>query len=114
MKNYNIEKLFLNFIKKDKQSLQKVKEFAIDNCLYELGANIRDMEKALYPIDDKDKIDIERALHLSRAVKMSDVNCSSKVAFIVEKVLYELNKKDSDFNLKIASDISTESNRIFG
>lgn len=111
----NLEKLFIDFIKKDKKSLQLAKEFAVDNKQYELVANLRDFEKEKYPIKDKHKKIIDRMIKLETAMRMCEIQSPHlKLIHTIDLCIKAYDQFKGNFDLKMAAKIVTESEEIFG
>ena len=110
----NLEKLFIDFIKKDKKSLQLAKEFAVDNKQHELAANLCDFEKEKYPVKNSHKKIIDRVVKLEVAMRMCEIQSPNlKIIHTIDLCIKAYDQFKGNFDLKMASKIVTESEKIF-
>lgn len=109
----NIEHL-LERASKDVKSLNELKNLAVKLQLYELGAKCREIEKELFP-ETKEEIEAKnRYKEIELVLRMVEVGFTSKkVYYKIDKTLELFRKKKGKFDLKDASKIISDADRIF-
>ncbi len=109
----NIEDL-LERASKDVKSLNELKNLAVKFQLYELGAKCREIEKELFPETEEEIEAKKRCKEIDLVLRMVEVGFTSqKVYYKIDKTLELLRKKKGKFDLKDASKIITDADRIF-
>lgn len=99
---------------KDLKSLNQLKSLAVKLGQYELGAECRRLEKELYPITEEETKAIERYNEIELVLRMVEVGFNGKkVYYKIDKALELFRKKKGKFDLKDASKIIADANRIF-
>ena len=109
----NIEDL-LERASKDVKSLNELKNLAVKLQLYELGAKCREIEKELFP-ETEEQIEAKaRYKEIELVLRMVEVGFTSqKVYYKIDKTLELFRKKKGKFDLKDASKIICDADRIF-
>lgn len=107
-------KSLLESASKDVKKLNELKKLAVDLCQFELAAECRRIEKELYPITDEEKIATERIKEIDLVLRMVEVGFNGKkVYYKIDKALELFRKKKGKFDLKDASKIISDANRLF-
>jgi len=107
-------KSLLESASKDVKTLNELKNLAVKLGQYELGAECRRLEKELYPETDEEIQAKERYKEIELVLRMVEVGFTSKkVYYKIDKALELFRKKKGKFDLKDASKIISDANRIF-
>lgn len=107
-----MEKLLLELLDKcktDKKSLKVLKNLSVDLQLYDLGAELRRIEKELFPESKEEK----QAKEIQIAMQMVEVNASVEIAFVLGKLFDKIHEKGKEFSLKDAAEILAEKQKLF-
>jgi len=107
-------KSLLESASKDIKSLNELKNIAVRLGQYELGAKCREIELKLFPITDEEKQAEERYKQIELVLRMVEVGFDNeKVYYKIDKALELFKKKKGKFDLKDASKIICDADRIF-
>jgi hypothetical protein len=107
-------KSLLEKASKDVETLNELKHFAVKLQLYELGAECRRLEKELFPVTEEETQAEERYKEIELVLRMVELGFSNKkVYYKIDKALELFRKKKGKFDLKDASKIISDANRIF-
>jgi len=107
-------KSLLESASKDIKLLNELKNIAVRLGQYELGAKCREIELELFPITDEEKQVKERNKEIELLLRMVEVGFDDeKVCYKIDKALELFKKKKGKFDLKDASKIICDADRIF-
>jgi hypothetical protein len=107
-------KSLLESASKDVKTLNELKNLAVKLQQYELGAECRRIEKELYPVTEEEELATERIKEIDLVLRMVEVGFNGKkVYYKIDKALELFKKKKGKFDLKDASKIISDANRIF-
>lgn len=106
-------KKLIESAKSDRTKLIEVKNLAVKLQQYELASNLKDLENELFPISEEDKKLKFRAVDVSMALKLCDLNSTSSTAFVVDSVIKVLNKKNGNFSLEDAAKIKAKKKELY-
>jgi len=107
-------KHLLESASKDVKTLNELKNLAVKLQQYELGAECRRLEKELFPETEEETFAKERIEQIDLVLRMVEVGFSSKkVYYKIDKALELFKKKKDKFDLKDASKIISDANRLF-
>ncbi len=95
--------------KKSKKAIRSLKLAAIDANLHEFAANLRDIERELFPDSEDEKY----AKTVNLALRMVGINPDMKASWMIGKTIHILSKKRGKFDLNSASDIIAEAEKLF-
>jgi len=98
---------------KNIETLNELKNLAVKLGQYELGAELRKLEKELYPETDEEIKAKEKAKELNLIFRMVDLNIDNEVCFRIFQTLELFRKKKGKFDLKDASEIQVQSKKLF-
>lgn len=108
---------FLNLVeaaKKDKNKLNSLKLIAIQCQQFSLAADIRDIERELFP-ESKESIDAKiQASKLNLLFRMVDLDIPDKIAWLINQTLKKHWKRRGNFDLKDASILRAKMIEYFG
>jgi len=104
----NLDPIYENAIK-SKKALRSLKQAAIDAGCFELAAELRDSERELFPDTEDEKY----ARTVSLALRMVGINTDHRTSWIIGKTIFSLSRKKGKFDLKTASEIQADAERIF-
>ena len=107
-------KTLLEKVSKDVNYLIELKVLAVKVQDYDLAAECRRLENELFPITDH-KIKINKhCIEIEAALNLVGVNINDKkVCYKIDKTLELFRKKGDGFNLKDASKIISDVDKIF-
>ena len=111
-----MEKLFNSYLKeakKDVKKLRDLKTLFVKHQQFELASNVRDIEKELYPISEKDDILKNDAKTFKIALALFDFNVEEKVAFTVFNVARMIIEKNVEFDLKDTIEIKALAEKLY-
>ena len=107
-------KQLLDSASKDLKKLNELKNIAVKLYQYELAAECRRLEKELYPITDDEVLANKRVDDLKTLFEMVEIGFNDKkVYYKIDKALELFKKKKGKFDLKDASQIISDANRLF-
>jgi hypothetical protein len=99
--------------KQDKKSFRKLKELSVECQQLELAANLREIEKDLFPESEEVKKAKERGDRLNLLFRMIELTVSDDVAWMVEQaIIFDINSP-GQFSLKDACALIEKRKRIF-
>lgn len=107
-----MEKLLLELLeesKKNKKTLNKLKSLSVEFGLFELAAQLRQIEIDLFP----DKEEQVHAKSLSLAFRMVGLNIDAEHCFMINETIIAFNDMNSDFSLKDAAKIIAKKEELF-
>jgi len=100
---------------KDIVILRQLKELSVKHQKYELAANLRELERANFPIEDKNHKEYKKAEMISSAIGLVDLGqLPLKTIFIFKQLILSVDKMKDKFDLKTATMILSEADEIFG
>ncbi len=111
-----IEQLIQCFIedaKKNRKVLLRLKNLAIANQQFELGAKIREMETEYFPETVEVKQAKTYAKELNTALRMVNLNVSDEACWLISETVKQLSKKGGEFSLSDACSLRTKMEEIF-
>lgn len=100
--------------KKDKRLLESLKKLAVDHRQYEVGANLRDLEKEIFPPRIEELEAKADAIILSAAFRLVDLNISNDNCWLIAAVVRRLDEKKDNFSLSDAIEIMKFKKQYFG
>ena len=95
--------------KKSKKALRSLKLAALDAGQFELAANLRDLERELFPESE----DETYAKTINISLRMVGINPDMKSCWIIGKTMHILSKRKGKFDIETASDIQADADKIF-
>lgn len=99
---------------KDVKTLNELKNLAVKLQQYELGAECRRLEKELFPETEEEIEAKKRYKEIDLVLRMVEVGFTNqKVYYKIDKTLELFRKKKGKFDLKDASKIICDADRIF-
>lgn len=104
----------LNIIKDDKLLLLKFKTILVDNNNYEMAAELRRIEKDLYPISEENAKLIDNTNTIKNLFRMADLNVPNRETFIILALINKHKKRKDNINLKDLAIIKAKSYELFG
>ncbi len=112
-----MENLLMQLIEKVKQNkttFRKLKELTVDCQQYELAANLREIEKELFPESEEVKQAKETASKLNLLFRMVDINVPEDLCWLINETIRKRNELGDDkFSIQDASDLVIKRKRIF-
>jgi hypothetical protein len=100
--------------KKSHKSLKELKLLAVRLNQYELGANLREIERELYPESEEVKKEKQSAEKLNTLFRMVGLNISNEACWIINATLKKYWKRRGNFDIKDAAELMDKKNQIFG
>jgi len=100
--------------KEDKKTLLALKDFAVKNQHFELGAALRGMERCLFPDSEKKKAAKEYISAAQLALGMVGIRPEEDVVWLLCKILDLHKKKKQKLTIKDAAEIVAEKDEIYG
>jgi len=108
---------FLNLVeaaKKDKKKIKAFKVLAVECQQFSLAADLRDIERTLFP-ESKETIDAKiEASKLNLVFRMVDLSIPDKIAWLVNQTLKKHWKRRGNFDLKDAAMLRAKMIEHFG
>lgn len=95
----------LEAAKKDKKTFKALKNSAVKCQQFELAANLREMEKELFPESEEVKQAKEKAKELNLVLRMVDLNVSEDVCWLISETLKVHSKLKGKFSVKQAAEL---------
>jgi len=111
-----MEKLLLNLFesaKKDKKKFNTLKKLAIDCQLFQLSAELRDIERDLFPESEEYKQARLTANELDVVFRMINLTVNDSVKWLISETLKIHKKKRGKFSLSDAAILLAKKNAIF-
>lgn len=108
---------FLNLVeaaKKDKKKLQQFKVLAVNCQQFSLAADLRDIERELFPESKETKDAKIEADKLNLIFRMVDLNIPQNVAWLINQTLKKYWKRRGNFDLKDAATLRAKMIEHFG
>lgn len=100
--------------RKDRKLLKDLKELAVRYKQYELGCDLRNMEKEAFPETEEVKEAKEYASKVNMAFRMIDLNATNeKACWLLAKTVKAYEEKKGKFSLKDAAELSAQADRLF-
>jgi hypothetical protein len=112
----NMEKLFEQLIEKakqDKYDFLLLKNTVVKLQQFELAAQLREIERNLFPESDEEKKAKEIAKEIKTLLSMVDLNAPDATCFIISETLRLYDKKKGEFTLEDAVRIKVKCENIF-
>ncbi len=95
--------------KKDKRKLISLKNMAVKGMQFELAAELRGMEKELFPESPEEK----KAKEISLLFRMVELNVSDDVCWIIYQAIKMHDKMKGKFSIKEACELIEKRKSIF-
>ena len=112
--NENLVKNFLENIDSEHESIRHLKLAAISCKQFELAANIREIEKELFPETEEQKLAKETGEAVSLALNMTGIQrLDGKLAWIINETIKSHLKLKGKFSLKDAESIKSKAEKLF-
>lgn len=111
-----MEKLLIGLLeaaKKDKQKFISLKSLAAKFQLFELSANLRDIEKQLFPESEEETKAKKISVETSIALRMVGIDANSYNCYLIRESLRILSKKKGKFSTDDASKIISDARKYF-
>ena len=111
-----MEKLFKDYLKAAKKDIKKLKDLKIlfvKHQQFELASNVRDIERELYPISEKDEILKTETKAFKMALRLLDLDVNDKIAFTVFNVAKMIIEKNVEFDLKDVGEIKALADKLY-
>lgn len=111
-----MEKLLIDLLEESKKSKEKLillKHVAVKCQQFELAANLREIEKELFPDTEEMKIAKERATNLLTVLKLVELTVPLKLCWVIDETIKKYNKKKGKFSLRDAALIISKRDEIF-
>ena len=99
--------------KKSKKGFRTLKEAVVSLQQYELGAELRSIEKDLFPETEEVKQAKETGSRMNLLFRMLDLNVSNEIAWMIFDAIRQHGEKGSNFTLSDACDLIEKRKRIF-
>lgn len=103
----------LEAAKKDKHSLIMLKNLAVKRKQFELAANLRDIEKELFPESKEEKQAQQKAKEINLIFRMVDLNVSEDVCWLISETLKIHSKMKGKFSIKEAAELIVKMREYF-
>lgn len=97
----------------NKQVLNHLKNAAVHAQSYEFAASLRELEKEKFPETAEDKDAKEKSKATDLLLRMVEIGTNAGSAYRIYEAMRIYAKKKGKFDLKDASKIIADSNRIF-
>jgi len=112
MKVELIEQL-IEAAKKDKKTLIFLKNAAVRSQLFEVAANIRELENELFPDTDEQKAAKVTAKEINLLFRMVELNVAEDVCWLISETLKVHKKIKGKFSLREACGLIEKKNQLF-
>ncbi len=99
--------------KKDKKALIFLKNAAVRSQLFELAANIRELENELFPDTDEQKSAKVKAKEINLLFRMVELNVSEDVCWLISETLKVHSKMKGKFSIREASQLIVKRKELF-
>lgn len=99
--------------KKDKKTLIFLKNAAVRSQLFEVAANIRELENELFPDTDEQKAAKIKAKEINLLFRMVELNVSEDVCWLISETLKVHSKMKGKFSLWEASQLVVKRKELF-
>ncbi len=109
----NQTQLLLENASKKLETLLELKNFAVKVGNYELGAKCREIELEKFPITQEETDAQEEAEKLNLVFRMVELGIDNPTCYRIAKTLELYRKKKGRFDIKDASKIIVDSQRLF-
>ena len=104
----------LKILGKDKEALKNVKNALVKAKCYELASEVRKLEKEKFPETDEQKEAKAEGEKLNLLFRMVELDVHPKSAYLIAKTLKKYNRRKGNFDLRDASKIVGDVNKLFG
>lgn len=97
----------------DKDMIVDFKKMAVNNQMYELASNIRDLECIYFPKRRTSQKQHQAATDTNLALRMVGLNTGSKEAFMIHEVMKLFFKKGKELSVKDTTKIQMQAEEYF-
>lgn len=109
----NPNQTLLEQASKKLETLLELKKFAVKVSDYELGAKCREIELEKFPVSQEEIDAEEEAEKLNLLFRMVELGIDKKTCYRIARTLELYKKKKGKFDIKDASKIIIDSERLF-
>ena len=116
MKNEDFVKLLLQMVEKsktEKKLFLALKGLAVKCQQFELGAELRDMEKKLFPLTKEQTEAHEFASQLDVAFRMAEVKADKGLCWLTGQIVKEYQSKGGKFSIDDATTLVETRKKLF-
>jgi hypothetical protein len=108
-----MEEQLLTNASKSVKTLIELKNFAVKIGNYDLGAKCRELEKELFPETEEELQAKQTGKELNELFSMVNLNIDPKICVTIFRTLDVYKKKKNKFDIKDASKIRCEIDKLF-
>lgn len=111
-----MEKEFMQLLeaaKKDKKKLRQLKVLAVSCQQFSLAADIRDIERTLFPESKEMKEAKIEASKLNLVFRMVELNIPDRIAWLINQTLKKYWKRRGNLDLKDCAELVAKMNELF-
>lgn len=105
--------ILLEKAKESKPIFKKLKDLAVSCQSYEIAANLRDIELSLFPESEEVKKAKNEILKFKTLLRMLDVDCDDRVAYLFIELNKIISKNNYNFTLKDAESLLYKRDKLF-
>lgn len=99
--------------KKDKLILKELKHLAIKAQEYDLAANIRELEKELFPDSEEAKLAKEKSKKINLALRMVNIDIPEDVCWLIAETLTLYSQMGAKFSVNEAVELVFKKEELF-
>ncbi len=111
-----MEKLLLQLVesaKKNRKAFKRLKEAVVGCQQFELAAELREIEKEIFPETDESKKAKYDAKNLHNAFAMVELGIEEGTCWLINETIKSYNEKGGDFSIRDASILMRKRDEIF-
>lgn len=99
--------------KKDKKQFLALKNLAVKCQQFELAANIRELEKELFPETEEEKQAKGKAKEINLVLRMVELNVSEDICWLIYETLKMHSKMKGKFSIRQSTALVVKRKEIF-
>jgi hypothetical protein len=96
-----------------RKACKEIKEVFVKHGLYELGADIREIERVAFPDSEELTKAKERCSELNLLFRMVELNIPDNVCWLIDNTMHLHRRKKGKFDLKDAAKLLAKHNELF-
>lgn len=113
MKTSDLENL-VEAAKKDHKTLKALKVLAVKCQQFSLAADIRDLERELFPQTEEQKKAVLEGSNIGSLLRMIEINVPDRFAWLIYQTIKRYSKRRDNFDMKDAAELKAKMIALFG